>query len=251
MRRADGGPAPGGTEEGTLSSVLARAEDNKKRIKPRLIEELATKPLASLLRRETWSDHERAQFSPFELSLAEGTISKDGYAELVANVYPVYTALEQRVQELAGDPLAGQFHIGELARLPFLEKDLAHFYGLDWEERVAAAFPSTGEYVERIRTVGPVGFIAHHYTRYMADLSGGLMIYTALRKAWGSDDGLAYYDFSAIGDPVGFKNAYRAALNGLPLDVDGKLELIGETMVAYEYNIEMGKILAEKHLAMA
>ena len=85
----------------------------------------------------------------------------------------------------------------------------------------------------------------------MADLSGGLMIAAALRGAWGGDDGLAYYDFNEIGDAVGFKNAYRAALNELPLDVEGKIDFISEVIVAYEYNIEMGRILAERHLEPA
>lgn len=235
-----------------MSEVLKRVEENKKRLRPKLEEELASRPLAGLLRRETWTDHERAQFSPFELSLAEGTITKEGYAQLVANVYPVYTALETRLTTLAADDIVGQFHIPELARVRFLEKDLAYFYGPSWKRRsVEELLPSTYEYVERIVGVGRIGFVAHHYTRYMADLSGGLMIFDALRKAWGGDDGLAYYDFSEIGDAVGFKNAYRQALNDLPLDSDGKLELIFETMVAYEHNIEMGRALADLHLAPA
>ena len=234
-----------------MSEVLARVEENKKRLESKLVEQLDEKPLADMLRRSTWVDHERAQYSPFEMSLAQGTISKQGYAELLANVYPVYEALETRLEELADDPLVGQFHIDELARLPFLAKDLEHFYGEDWQEKLSS-LPGTAEYVERINSVGPVRFVAHHYTRYMADLSGGLMIYAALKKAWEAEneEGLVYYDFSEIGDPVGFKNAYRQALNDLPLDTDGKLELIEEVMVAYEYNIEMGKVLAEKHLSV-
>src|ERR1051325_10106709 len=102
-----------------MSAVLERVEENKKRFRPKLTEELASKPLAAMLRRETWGDHDRAQFSPFELSLAEGTISKEGYAELLANVYPVYVALEERLDELKDDPIVGQFHIEELARVPF------------------------------------------------------------------------------------------------------------------------------------
>ena len=232
-----------------MSVILARVEDNKKRFRAKLEEDLAKKPLAAMLRRETWTDHERAQFSPFELSIAEGTISKEGYAELITNVFPVYQALEARVEELKDDPMVSQFHIPELARVPFIARDLVYFYGLDGEQ--PALLPTTQEYVDRIRTAEPVRFIAHHYTRYMADLSGGLMIFAALDKAWGGADGLSYYDFSSIGDPVGFKNAYRQALNDLPLDIEGKLEFIGEVMAAYEYNIEMGKDLAQKHIAAA
>jgi heme oxygenase (biliverdin-producing, ferredoxin) len=232
-------------------SVFERVEENKKRLRPKLEEELAAKPLSGLLRRETWGDHDRAQFSPFELSLAEGTITKEGYAQLIANVYPVYWAMESRLNTLADDPIVGQFHIPELARVPFLEKDLEYFYGPEWKSKAAAdLLESTNEYVQRVLAVDSIGFVAHHYTRYMADLSGGLMIAAALRNAWGTDEGLAYYDFSAIGDAVGFKNAYRQALNDLPLDVEGKLQLIFEVMAAYEFNIQMGAELAELHIAV-
>jgi heme oxygenase len=231
-----------------MSLVLERVEENKKRFRPKLTEDLASKPLSAMLRRETWGDHDRAQFSAFELSLAEGTISKEGYAELIANIYPVYVAIEERLVEMRNDPLVGQFHIDELARAPFIAKDLEYFYGADWRSHLQT-LPGTQEYIDRVRSVDAVGFIAHHYTRYLADLSGGLMIAAALRKcAWFEGPGLEYYDFSAIGDAVGFKNAYRQALNDLPLDVEGKLELIGEVMVAYEFNIEMGRALADKHV---
>jgi len=181
--------------------------------------------------------------------LAVRTISKEGYAELLANVYPVYIALETRLETLADDPLVGQFHIPELARASFIAKDLEYFYGADWRDHLQT-LDSTQEYIDRVTTVDTVGFIAHHYTRYMADLSGGIMIAAALRNcAWYEDGkGLDYYDFTEIGDAVGFKNAYREALDGLPLDVDAKVAMIGEVMAAYEYNIEMGRGLAAKHI---
>lgn len=232
-----------------MSMVLERVEENKKRFKASLSEDLATEPLSKMVRRNTWADHDSAQFSPFELSLAEGTISKEGYAELLANVYPVYVAMEARLETLASDPLVGDFHIPELARAPFIAKDLEYFYGADWRSKLQT-LESTQEYIDRVSTVDPVGFIAHHYTRYMADLSGGLMIAMALRTcAWYEEGkGLDYYDFNEIGDPVGFKNAYRGALDNLPIDVDSKLSLISEVMVAYELNIEMGRALAAKHI---
>jgi heme oxygenase len=231
-----------------MSMVLERVAENKKRFRPKLTEELGQKPLAAMLRRETWGDHDRAQFSPFELSLAQGTVPKDAYAELLANVYPVYVALEERLETLKDDPIVSQFHIDELARAPFIAKDLEYFYGPEWRSKLQS-LPGTQEYIDRIRTVEPIGFIAHHYTRYLADLSGGLMIAEALRKCeWYEGTGLDYYDFSAIGDAVGFKNAYRQAVNDLPLDIEGKLTLIEEVMVAYEFNIEMGRALADKYI---
>jgi heme oxygenase (biliverdin-producing, ferredoxin) len=240
-----------GVEERTreMSEIVARVQEKKEQIRAKLQSELAEKPFAALLRRDTWADHDRAQFSPFEMSLAEGTISKEGYRQLIANVYPVYVAMEERLESLGDDLIVGQFHIPELARAEFIAQDLEYFYGADWRNAIAdEQLPGTADYIERVKTVDNVGFVAHHYTRYMADLSGGLMIAAALERAWGGKDGLAYYDFSSIGDAVGFKNAYRQALNELPLDVDGKIDLIGEVMVAYEFNIEMGKALAALHL---
>jgi heme oxygenase len=235
-----------------MSEIVARVQEKKEALRAKLAGELAEKPFAALLRRDTWGDHDRAQFSPFEMSLAEGTITKEGYRQLIANVYPVYVAMEERLESLADDLIVGQFHIPELARKSFLEQDLEYFYGAGWRDAIVSeTLDSTADYVNRVKTVDTIGFVAHHYTRYMADLSGGLMIAAALERAWGTKDGLAYYDFSAIGDAVGFKNAYRQALNELPLDVEGKLDLIGEVMVAYEYNIEMGKVLAERHLTPA
>src|ERR1043166_2754630 len=96
-----------------MSMVLERVAENKKRFRPKLTEELGQKPLAAMLRRETWGDHDRAQFSPFELSLAHGTVPKDPSAELLANVYPVYAALEERLETLKDDPIVSQFHIDE------------------------------------------------------------------------------------------------------------------------------------------
>lgn len=231
-------------------SVLERAEETKQKMAPKLREELQSKPLSRLLRRDTWPDHERAQYSPFELALAGGTISSAAYRDLLAQVLPVYIALEERGEELRDDPIAGQTYLPEVLRTKAVEADL-DFYWPTWRVE-ASMLPVTQEYVARVREATPVRFVAHHYNRYLADLSGGLMIAAALKKAWNlNGGGLRYYEFSEISDANTWKDAYRAMLDGLPLDLDGKLELIGEVMVAYEYNIEMADRLAETYLTPA
>jgi heme oxygenase len=78
------------------------------------------------------------------------------------------------------------------------------------------------------------------------------MIAAALRNAWQlNGDGLRYYQFDEIDDPDTWKGAYRAMLDSLPLDVEGKIELIGEVMLAYEFNIEMTENLAATYLQPA
>jgi heme oxygenase (biliverdin-producing, ferredoxin) len=233
-----------------MSEILDRVEENKNRIAAKLREELKEKPLSKLLRRESWPDHERAQYSPFELALAGGTISSAAYRDLLAQVLPVYIALEERGEELKDDPIGGQVYLPEVLRSKGVEADL-DYYWPTWRAE-AQMLPVTQEYVARVRSATPVHFVAHHYNRYLADLSGGLMIAAALKQAWNlNGDGLRYYEFDEISDANTWKGAYRAMLDGLPLDIEGKLDLIGEVMVAYEYNIEMADRLADTYLQPA
>jgi heme oxygenase len=230
-----------------MSVVHDRVEETKKKLRPELLDELETKKLSKILRRETWGDHERAQYSDFEVALAKGTISREAYRDLLAQMLFVYRALEERAEELKDDPVAGQIVIPELNRTAGVEADLAFYFGPDWKDEISQ-LPVTKEYVARVRNAGPVQFVAHHYTRYLADLSGGVMIDEALQKAWNLDlDGRRYYVFEDIPVAVDFKNTYRATLDELPVSKDQKLEMIVEAIAAYEYNIEVVSELAERY----
>jgi heme oxygenase (biliverdin-producing, ferredoxin) len=233
-----------------MSEVLKRAGTIAARMAPKLREELEKKPLSRLLRRESWPDHERAQYHPFEVALAEGTIPREAYADLLAQVREVYIALEQRGAELKDDPIAGKVWFPEVLRLSNVEADL-DFYWPKWREE-SNLLPVTVEYAERVRTAEPIHFVAHHYNRYLADLSGGLFISAALKRAWDlNGDGLRYYEFPGIANPDEWKQGYRAVLDGLPIDIDGKMKLIGEVAAGYEYNIEMAERLGGMYLKQA
>jgi heme oxygenase len=233
-----------------MSEVLKRAGAIAARMAPKLREELERKPLSRLLRRESWPDHERAQYHPFEVALAEGTISREGYADLLAQVREVYIALEQRGAELKDDPIAGRVWFPEVLRLSSVEADL-DFYWPSWRTE-SSILPVTKEYAERVRTATPTHFVAHHYNRYLADLSGGMFIAAALKRSWDlNGDGLRYYEFDGISSADEWKQAYRGVLDGLPIDIDGKMDLIGEVAAGYEYNIEMAERLGGMYLKQA
>src|SRR5690606_36152967 len=95
--------------------------------------------------------------------------------------------------------------------------DLEHLVGANWRDEISA-LPATERYVAQIEGLDPEwggGFIAHHYTRYLGDLSGGQHIYKVMQRRFGlGDDGIAFYLFAEIADPAEFKNEYRAALDG-------------------------------------
>ncbi len=191
------------------------------------------------LRSATTEDHEAAAVSTYMTELFEGKLSRDEYAEMVAQHYFGYVVLEEAAEAMRGNPLAGPFVIDALTRVPALRADLEFLYGPDWESQVAPS-ASTIEYCERMRAVcfdRPEAFIAHHYTRYMGDLSGGQMIARVVRRTYGLDDGGAdFYVFDGIEDIPAFKAHYRELLDQADLDEATAAAMTDEVAEAYRLN---------------
>lgn len=236
-----------------MSMVIDRIEELKAKIPAEVVNELADGPLSRVMRRQTWPDHARAEYSDFEQALVKGTLSREGYRDLLAQVLPIYEALEARAEELRNDPVAGPIVIDELNRTKAIRADIEFYFGTtDWAEQVEI-LDVTKEYYDRVRNATPEQFVAHHYTRYLADLSGGVFIDRAVSAAYGLEglEGRAYYVFEDIEDANLFKDAYRGTLDELPLDRDGKRRIMEEVLLAYEFNIEMVEQLGAKHLTPA
>ncbi|GLX02565.1 biliverdin-producing heme oxygenase [Microtetraspora sp. NBRC 16547] len=212
----------------------------------------ATESFAEQLKKATWSDHEDAEHTAFLEALMGGRVSREGYAEMVAQHYFAYVALEEAGRALADDPVAGPFVSPELERLPALEADLEELYGKDWRDKITPSKP-TLTYVARINQIAdwPGGFIAHHYTRYLGDLSGGQVIRKVAERTYqfGAAAGVRFYLFPGIPDLKAFKVDYRDRLNALNPDEVEARRIIGETVLAYQLNteviVEIGKRLPE------
>ncbi|KAF3846876.1 hypothetical protein F7725_003954 [Dissostichus mawsoni] len=98
--------------------------------------------------------------------------------------YKIYRALEEELDRNASHPAVAPIYFPqELARLQTLERDLEHFFGSEWRQRVIVP-AATVRYQERIRRIGaesPDLLVAHAYTRYLGDLSGG-QVFDDLQK---------------------------------------------------------------------
>ena len=202
------------------------------------------------LKTATWNHHTAAEYHGFTQALLEGELSLDGYTAMVAQHHFAYVALENVGRALSDDPIAGRFLRPELERVPALAADLEHLLGADWRDRVTPS-PATRTYVARIEQMidHPEGFVAHHYTRYMGDVSGGQFIRRIAAKAYGFTDGagVAFYDFSALGSLPRFRSGYREHLDALPLDEAAANFLIQETRLAYQLNTEVLADLGRHH----
>jgi len=204
-------------------------------------------PFSVALRERSSGAHSTSEHSGFMADLVKGDGTREDYIALVAQHWFIYEALEAAADRMAADPVASVFISAKLTRLPALEADLAFLIGPDWRERIAP-LPTTERYVARIREVGATwsgGFVAHHYTRYLGDLSGGLFIGRLMQRRFGFDtNGVGFYLFDEIADPRAFKDVYREQLDAAPWDADEQGRVIDEVLLAYRYNTELFDDLA-------
>lgn len=204
-------------------------------------------PFSTALRERSSSAHSGSEGAGFMNDLMRGKGTRDDYIALVAQHWFIYEALEDTASRMAADPVAATFISDKLTRLPALEADLEFLVGPDWRERISP-LPTTERYVARIREVGatwPGGFVAHHYTRYLGDLSGGLFIGKLMARQFGFEtNGIGFYIFGDIADPAEFKDRYRAQLDAAPWDAAEQQRVIDEVLAAYQFNTDLFTDLA-------
>jgi heme oxygenase len=205
-----------------------------------------TERLSVRLRSGTRSDHDAAQGSGFLDALAAGTLPRPAYADLAAQHWFIYERLEQAAEVMATDPVAGAFVFPELTRLPALNADLATLLG---PHPQFSALPATDEYRARLRAVAfehPWGFVAHHYTRYLGDLSGGQYLGPAIAKAYGLNGaGHRFFVFEGVSPPA-FRTRYRELLDQLAFSPADEQNFLAEVAEAYRLNIAVLRELKER-----
>lgn len=202
---------------------------------------MTTTRFSALIAERTRTSHSDSEGATFMSDLMKGHGTKRDYAELSAQHWFIYEALESCAADLADDDVASPFLAPELRRLPQLERDLEHLFGPDWRSEISA-LPTTGTYADRIREVAssPASFIAHHYTRYLGDLSGGQFIARLVRRHYGlGDRGVEFYDFDQIENIDAFKENYRMLLDSAPWNDIEREHMIDETLLAYRFNSDL------------
>ena len=194
------------------------------------------------LRSATWQEHRSAESGAFMRALFAGALPLPAFAALTTQLYFVYAELERVAAAMRADPQAGPFLTPDLDRVPAIETDLAYFHGPGWRRAITPGPAAHADARRVAATAGwPGGLVAHHYTRYLGDLSGGRDIARAAAGAYGlTGPGLGFYRFTAIADPVAFKDAYRARLDGLAAgDPAERDRIVAEAREAYRLNLAL------------
>ncbi|MBX3028526.1 MAG: biliverdin-producing heme oxygenase [Chloroflexi bacterium] len=206
-----------------------------------------TLPFSVRVREETRADHERAERATFVSDLVGGRLSRDGFATFTSQLWFLYQALDAGAARLRQDPVVGPFLDPRLDRGAALATDLETLVGSGWQDRIRP-LPSTMAHATRIATLAdewPAGYLAHHYLRYLGDLSGGKVLGKAAQRTYGlTDAGVRFYRFEAIPSGREFKDHYRRLLDQAPWSEDERQRILAEVALGFRMSGAMFEELA-------
>ena len=199
--------------------------------------------LATKLREGTKKAHTMAENVGFVKCFLKGVVEKSSYRKLVGNFYFIYSAMEEELERHQNHPVLSKIHFPQLNRRRSLEQDLSFYYGSNWREQLVLS-PAGEEYVQRIRDLSasaPELLVAHSYTRYIGDLSGGQILKNIAQRGMklSEGQGIAFYEFADIPDEKQFKATYRQALDEMPIDEATADRIVDEANAAFGFNMKL------------
>ncbi|TNM86025.1 heme oxygenase 1a [Takifugu flavidus] len=204
----------------------------------------SNRDLSEQIKKVTKDVHVRAESTELMLSFQRGQVTLQQYKLLLCSLYEIYLALEEEMDRNCDHPSVAPIYFpAELARLAAIENDLEFFFGPDWREKIVVP-AATERYCHRIRQIGkenPEYLIAHAYTRYLGDLSGGQVLGRIAQKSMklGGSEGLSFFAFPGVSSPNLFKRLYRSRMNSVELTEEQRSQVLQEALGAFEFNIQV------------
>lgn len=208
----------------------------------------ASKELSQALKSGTSQCHKDIESLPFIQHFLKSQITKKTYLQYLHCMHCIYTTLES----LTIHRVPSSIYIPwQLHRRKSLEHDLAFHLGEHWKDAIvlSAQTKHYSNYLLDLYQKQPMLLVAHAYTRYMGDLSGGKILQKRVKCVLESDDcnsdeGLTFYTFNHITNISEWKSSYRRELDswGYLLEEGMVEKLVDEANVAFQWN---GNILGE------
>lgn len=206
--------------------------------------------LSTMLRSATAQIHKDAEQRPFMKAFFGGSLPRDAYIGWLRRQWHLYRALEHGLGRLPDHDPAAHVVPPELHRTERIEADLDHLTAGSWR-RGDDCTPATAAYVERIESTYefPAGLVAHAWLRYMGNVGGRdvlrRLVAGAVGAADGDEGGLAFTDYSAVGEIRPFFAGFHARLDSLPLSDEDKRRAVAEADAGFRLNIALTDELAD------
>ncbi|MBE9251807.1 heme oxygenase (biliverdin-producing) [Dolichospermum sp. LEGE 00240] len=199
--------------------------------------------LAMKLRVGTQQAHTDSENLGFMKCFVKGVVDRDCFIQLLRNFYFVYSELEAAIEKHKQHPVISLIYFPELNRQSSLEQDMLFYYGSQWHKRIAPS-PAAQAYIARIQQISthePALLLAHSYTRYLGDLSGGQMLQKIAQSALklSGHEGTSFYNFQQIPDKQTFKGKYRQALDKVNIDDTTADKIVAEANHAFKLNMQI------------
>lgn len=200
-----------------------------------------TQKLSEALREHTARAHEAAEQSTFIHELMRGQLDCTAFIRLQEQSWLFYSALEAAVGACTGDPRSRPLLDRRLDREPALAQDLDHLHGHhSWREQIHPT-AATAAYIAELEEIAATRdfprLLAHHYVRYLGDLSGGQVIARMVGDHYGVPaEALSFYRFADLGKLKPYKDNYRTALDTLDLTEVEREILLQQAHQAFLHN---------------
>jgi heme oxygenase len=198
--------------------------------------------------------HLEAERTGIIRDLLRGKASRQGYILLLRNLLPAYKAMEQGLERHVGSPGVGRVAKYRLDRAPTIEADLVALCGKAWERDIPL-LPAAEIYADRIAKAAKddgMRLIAHAYTRYLGDLSGGQILQRLLSKSLQLQPlELSFYDFPCFSDTAALKAEYRSALDQAGALATDPQIVVEEGAIAFSLNIDLSCAVQTRMLAIS
>lgn len=203
---------------------------------------------SELIKEESRAQHSAAEQSPFLIALMRGALGTDAYRDYLTQLAPIYEAIESWDSAKGGD-LLGLFD----RRLDRFEHIICDIESLGGSKLVCN---ETIAYVAHLNDLvassDRVRLLAHHYTRYLGDLSGGQAIASlVMRNLSLPPTFMTFYSFDDIDDKVRYKEDYKQKLDTLNLSSAQQEIFISEVRLAFEFNQRIFDALGKRWLKPA
>uniref|UniRef100_A0A8C5QS02 heme oxygenase (biliverdin-producing) n=1 Tax=Leptobrachium leishanense TaxID=445787 RepID=A0A8C5QS02_9ANUR len=201
--------------------------------------------LSEELKEATKEVHKQAEDTEFMRNFQRGQVSLEEFKLVMSSLYFIYAALEKEIEMNKENPVFSPIYFPlELHRKDTLDQDLEYFYGPQWRKKIVCP-QSTKNYVNRLHHVGqtePELLVAHAYTRYLGDLSGGQVLKKIAQKALQlpvTGEGLAFFTFDNVSSATKFKQLYRSRMNSIEMTAATKQKILQEAQTAFLLNVKV------------
>lgn len=186
--------------------------------------------------------HVEAERSGIIQDLLRGNASREGYILFMRNLLPAYQAMEAGLERHSSSPALSELSSYRLNRTATIEADLNALCGQGWSRNISV-LDAGKTYARRIAKAAEgdgTRLIAHAYTRYLGDLSGGLILHKLLARSLGLQPSqLTFYSFPQFSDLAALKSGYRKALDDAGSSASNTEAIVEEGAAAFSLNIDL------------